>query len=105
VLNAPEPASAESIAKARAAMEQKLKELEAQPPIAAGAAAPASAPQPSKKPKTIKDLPPFPPIPAPPPAVSADKAQRLAELLRKYKAEEITPEEYHQQRAKVLSQP
>jgi uncharacterized protein YnzC (UPF0291/DUF896 family) len=37
--------------------------------------------------------------------VSADKTQRLAELLRKYKAEEITPEEYHQQRAKILSEP
>jgi hypothetical protein len=105
VLNAPEPASAESIAKARAAMEQKLKELEAQPPVAAGAAAPASAPQSPKKPKTIKELKPFPPIQGPPPAVSGDKAQRLAELLRKYKTEEITPEEYHQQRAKILSEP
>ena len=47
----------------------------------------------------------FAPIQAPPPAISASKEARLAELLRKYKADEITPEEYHQQRAKVLSEP
>ncbi len=47
----------------------------------------------------------FPPIQAPPPAISASKEARLAELLRKYKADEITPEEYHQQRAKILSEP
>ena len=56
------------------------------------------------KSKVVKTAQPFPPIPVPPPAVSADKQQRLAELLRKYKADEITPEEYHQQRAKILSE-
>ena len=29
----------------------------------------------------------------------------LAELLKRYKADEITPEEYHQQRAKILAEP
>ena len=55
--------------------------------------------------KPAKAAPAFPPIQAPPPAISADKDARLAELLRKYKADEITPEEYHQQRAKILSAP
>jgi hypothetical protein len=106
-----------------------MKELEAQPPppTTAAAAAPAPAvtkpaeakPQPSaskpaatpvvvqppKKPAVVKGALAFPPIPAPPAAVSAEKEQRLAELLRKYKAEEITPEEYHVQRAKIMSEP
>ena len=87
-----------NLAKAQAAMEQKMKELDAQPPI-------APAPPPSMKPKTIKGLPAFPPLKGPPPAVAADKEQRLQELLRKYRADQVTPEEYHQQRAKILAEP
>jgi hypothetical protein len=129
-LRAADPDS-ESIAKAREALRQKMKELEAQPPAQttapARAAAPASAaakpaeakPQATaskpevkptaekatKSPAAVKNAPAFPPIQAPPPTVSADKQQRLADLLRKYKAEELTPEEYHQQRAKIMSEP
>lgn len=33
------------------------------------------------------------------------KAGRLAELLRRYKADEITPQEYHMERAKVVAEP
>jgi hypothetical protein len=47
----------------------------------------------------------FPPLAGPPSALAADKEQRLQELLRKYKADQITPEEYHQQRAKILAEP
>jgi hypothetical protein len=93
-------ADAETIAKARAAMEQKMKELLAQQP----AEAPA-APPPSRKPATLKGAPGFPPIQGPPPAISADKQGRLDELLRKYRADQITPEEYHQQRAKIIAEP
>ena len=75
-----------------------MKELDAQPPI-------APAPPPSMKPKTIKGLPAFPPLKGPPPAVAADKEQRLQELLRKNRADQVTPEEYHQQRAKILAEP
>ena len=102
-----------------------MKELETQAPTPVTAPAPAPAvakpaeakPQetaikPEVKPapakvskKPAKGPQAFPPISGPPPAVSADKQQRLAELLRKYKADEITPEEYHQQRAKILSEP
>ena len=32
-------------------------------------------------------------------------SQRLQELLRKYRADQVTPEEYHQQRAKILAEP
>jgi hypothetical protein len=102
-----------------------MKQLEAQPPTPAAAPAPAVAkpgeakPQETvsipeakpkeekalRKPAIVKGAPAFPPIQSPPPSISTDKQQRLAELLRKYKAEEITPEEYHQQRAKILSEP
>lgn len=33
------------------------------------------------------------------------KAGRLAELLRRYKADEITPQEYHMERAKIVAEP
>ena len=101
----------QSIAKAREALKKKMNELAMQPPTTSAVPAPgptASAPespQVSKKPPGPKVQQPFPPIQPPPSAVSATKQQRLAELLRKYKADEITPEEYHQQRAKILSEP
>jgi len=47
----------------------------------------------------------FAPLEAPPPAVPASKEAKLADLLRRYKAEEISPEDYHTQRAKILAEP
>jgi hypothetical protein len=47
----------------------------------------------------------FKPIERPPLPISADKAQRLTELLRKYKADDITPEQYQKERAKILAEP
>jgi hypothetical protein len=35
----------------------------------------------------------------------ATKEQRLAELLRRYRGDEITPEDYHKQRAAILAEP
>ena len=98
VLVAPTPVSPETLAKAQAAMEQKMKELDAQPPV-------APAQPPPMKPKTLKGPQAFPPLQGPPPAVAGDKAKRLQELLRKYRADQVTPEEYHQQRAKILAEP
>jgi hypothetical protein len=113
MLAAPPQVDSDSIAKAREAMRKKMAELEAQPPaqapgVAAAAAAPAAAPfaeTPAKKPKTLKGAPAFPALQGPTPAVTADKQTRLAELLRKYRADQITPEEYHVQRAKILAEP
>jgi len=45
------------------------------------------------------------PIAAPALPISATKADRLQALLAKYKADQITPEEYHQQRAAILAEP
>jgi hypothetical protein len=47
----------------------------------------------------------FPPLQPPPPAVPASKQQRLDDLLAKYRADQITPEQYHQQRATILAEP
>jgi hypothetical protein len=74
-------------------------------PAPATAAQPAPAPQSPTKPKVIKGQQPLTPIEGPPPSVTADKEQRLQELSAKYKADQITPEEYHQQRAKILAEP
>ena len=127
----PPPVNQESIDKARETLHQQMKELETQPPAATIAPIPSpkmadstpgqkpveakpqeTASKPEVQPKAQKALKPpakgapaLTPIQVPPPAISADKEARLAELLRKYKADQITPEEYHQQRAKVLSEP
>lgn len=45
------------------------------------------------------------PLPTPDSPLSADQQTRLAELLRQYRADEITPEEYHRQRAAILGTP
>jgi len=37
--------------------------------------------------------------------ISSSKAERLQALLDKYKADQITPDEYHQQRAAILAVP
>jgi hypothetical protein len=37
--------------------------------------------------------------------VSADKLQKLSTLLQQYQADRITPEQYHQERAKILAGP
>ena len=42
---------------------------------------------------------------APPAAVSAAKQQKLNDALARYKADKLTPEEYHAERAKILAQP
>ena len=130
-LAAPTPVDSETIAKAREALRQKMKELETQPPAeatnvtsAVTKAAPETKPiatqsqgsptppeakpmaeKPPKKAGKVTGESSFLPLAAPPPSVSADKDQRLQELLRKYRADQITPEEYHQQRAKILAEP
>src|SRR5690606_37701013 len=43
--------------------------------------------------------------PAEPQRPLTEKERKLAELLRRYKADEITPREYHQERAKILAEP
>jgi hypothetical protein len=55
------------------------------------------------KPKTKPGLD-FPPLVGPPLPIAADKQQRLSVLLQKYRADQITPEQYHVERAKILGE-
>jgi hypothetical protein len=92
----------EATARARAATRQKIAELEAQQ--SAGKPAPADA-GPAKGQVASESKPEFKSVAAPPLPISGSKEARLAELLRRYKADEITPDEYHRQRAKTLAEP
>lgn len=43
-------------------------------------------------------------IPAPAPPIFTSKEQRLANLLQQYKSDQITPQAYHEQRAKIIAE-
>ena len=45
------------------------------------------------------------PLPAPPTGLSGSKEQRLDQLLQQYRADKISPEEYHAQRSKIMAEP
>ena len=45
------------------------------------------------------------PMETPPLPISTDKDQRLQELLKQYRAEQLTPEQYQKERAKILAEP
>lgn len=89
-------------AKLREALRQQLATTPQPAPVA-----PPTAPA---KPKGNAPAPVFsaPPVataaavPASP--LTGSKQDRLAELLRRYKADAITPQEYHTQRAKILAE-
>ncbi|HWH71089.1 MAG TPA: hypothetical protein VNT26_17005 [Candidatus Sulfotelmatobacter sp.] len=110
LFDAPAATNPEAIAKAQAALSQKMAELNAQAEAKRKTEQAAQKPAPvqaASKPKVeVKKTAAlrFQPLEGPALPIAADKQQSLAELLRKYKADEITPEEYHQQRAKILTQ-
>jgi hypothetical protein len=85
---------------------QALRQAEAAPVVATPATPQeiAKKKQAEKEAKKIKAAA----APAPAPAnVSAPptKEQRLADLLRRYQADEITPYQYHMERAKIIAEP
>ena len=47
----------------------------------------------------------LPALPAVESKLPVSKTQRLAELLEKYRRDEITPADYHGQRAKIIAEP
>jgi hypothetical protein len=47
----------------------------------------------------------LPTLSGPPTGLSAAKEQKLNELLNQYRADQITPQQYHEQRAKILAEP
>ena len=99
-------ADSETIAKAREAMRKKMEELGTTPQP--GEVAPATQPiQVSYTPKTAKAAATtamLPPIQGPALPISADKQQRLNALLQKYRNDQITPDQYQSERAKILAE-
>ena len=55
-----------------------------------------------KQKKATRPAQTFQPMVGPELNISADKQQRLNDLLRRYQADEITPTQYHEERAKIL---
>jgi hypothetical protein len=127
---APAVSDAEAQAKTRAALEQKMSELNQQD-WTTPAVAPAASPAPQTQPVAISPVKPAPPavqpemmppakqtdanfpgkelglkpIQAPPVPISTSKEAQLQALLEKYKADQITPGQYHAGRAKILAEP
>ena len=80
----------------------------AKPEPVVSSSAPAPAPEFKPKPEKHPSASPaatIPPSEIAPPPLSADKDQRLKDLLRKYQADEITPDQYQKERAKILAEP
>jgi len=127
---APTTSDAEAQAKAKAALEEKMSETNKEN-WATPAVAPAVSPAPQTKPAAVSPVNPAPPavkpavmsppaqinatypgkelglkpIVAPPLPISAAKEAQLQGLLAQYKADQITPAEYHSQRAAILAEP
>jgi hypothetical protein len=73
----------------------------APPPVKPVASSPAKAVTAS----TVGNESGYMPIVAPPLPISATKQHELDALLAHYKADQITPEEYHKQRSIILAEP
>jgi hypothetical protein len=86
-------------AAARAALQQRMAELNA---AETTAAVPPSVPAPTPAP--VPTAPPITAQPAPTPAVPSQKQglERLAELTQQYRAGLLSPSQYHQERAKIV---
>ena len=59
----------------------------------------------AETPPIIEPSPAIPTMPAPPTGLSSTKQEKLDHLLQLYRADQITPQEYHDQRAKILAEP
>jgi hypothetical protein len=65
---------------------------------------PTTRPGPTRA-AAVQPMPELKPVTAPPLPISGSKEARLTELLRQYRADQITPEQYHKERAKILAEP
>ena len=110
----PPPDSEANLARAREAMRQKLQQLQSAP--APATAAPASvavvAPKAPAAPAAHSAAAVVPvatssfrPIDSPASPFSATKQAKLADLLARYRADSITAQEYHAQRAAIIAEP
>jgi archaellum component FlaD/FlaE len=92
-------AKAEAKAKKKAEAEAR-KEAEAKAKAQKGKPTQSTTNAPAMKKPAVITRPEAPPLP-----ISSDKEQRLQELLKKYKADQLTPEQYQAERAKILAEP
>ena len=83
-------ADPEAIAKAREAVRQRMQSMSYAEPTSRGGTAVASN---------------FVPLEGPPLEISSEKHDRLNSLLQRYKADQLTPEQYQAERAKILAGP
>jgi hypothetical protein len=83
-------ADPEGIAKAREAVRQRMQSITFAEPTSRGGNPSASN---------------FPPLEGPPLPISSEKQQRLHQLLQRYKSDQVTPEQYQAERAKILAGP
>jgi len=68
-------------------------------------AMPAPAPTASTAKNPAQPSVTLPPLSGPPSSLSAAKQQKLDALLEQYRNDQITPQQYHEQRAKILAEP
>ena len=99
-------ADSDAAARMKAALQQKMAELDAKP--AAVVAAPATAKAPAKPAAPMTPAVVFTPAPAkieaPASPLPVTKQDRLAVLLNRYKADQVTAQDYHIQRAAILAE-
>ena len=88
-------------ARAREALRQKMLELDAQ----SAALKTTTASGATFTPATAAAVPGYQPIQVPPSSLTGTKEARLATLLQQYKTDQITPEQYHKQRAAIIAEP
>ena len=108
--DAAHPGDTEVQAFARAALIQKLASL-GTPADLTGTPAPApvkpaivAAPVKAKVKAKVKGLTPEPMV-APPLPIALSKSEKLNRLLNLYKTDQLTPQQYHEQRAAILAEP
>ncbi len=108
----PPPASVEATGRTEAALRQRMSELNTQAatppsdtrfkPVPGIASAEVAATPPARS-KALEASSSFKPLEAPALPISAEKKAQLDDLLQRYKADLITPEEYQKQRAQILA--
>lgn len=94
-----QPGDNEAQAKARAALLEQMGGTATSAPVATPVAtpAPAKAGKAAQQPATATVAPALP--------IAMSKEQKLQALLAKYKADQLTPQQYHEQRAAILAEP
>jgi hypothetical protein len=96
--------SPEAAAKVREALHQTTAEMDERQKAAAAEVAHEKAVKHPAGEQVSPKTPPAASMPMPAALAPGSKEQRLAELLQLYKADKITPVEYHEQRAKILAE-